>query len=167
MSLSLMVFIISILLLIFIVYLCFRFPSKSKSARRPRVILIIALLATAVISGFLRFAPRGMNSLFGEAGIGESEGSDTRQTYSDGRDEEGEPQGFEIRVEGSVASVGDKSFEITDSGDDGLAGYIESRSLSGLSVRLVDAYALSKAYHYVEGLLDRQGAIIIRETGSE
>lgn len=155
------ILVLCVLFLLFIIRNCFKYPAKSRSARRLRFLLIAGTLGVFLICAVLEYGPRGKNSVFDQAGEGENLGSDSQQTYpgSPGQSMEN----IYITVSKSTVEIGGRSFE-KESGYAGCEEFLQTRLNGGGQVIVRDNYAASAAYHYVTELLEKKGVAYLEET---
>ena len=130
------------------VYVFVKRPSRPGTAQRLlRFLFVAALLVAACVLLVLEFGPNGRNSLLSEAGRGENEGSDTRQTVEE-QLSGGEGKDISCVVSGTVINIGGMSFDCAEGSYTEFDRYIADTDFDGYEVRLVDNYAVSAVYHH-------------------
>ena len=150
------IIILGVLFLLFLIRNCFKYPAKSRSARRIRAILILGTVAVIAVIAILEYGPRGENSLLDEAGIGENEGSDDRQVYANGGSGDRIPDGVTITVSGSEIDINGVVFR-KEKEYAGCEEYLIKQWDGSGQVVLKDNYAVSSAFHYIIDLLEKNG----------
>lgn len=158
MSGTLLLMIICIIVLLLWIRMCFKYPAP-KSTRRVRGLVTAALLIVIVLCAVREFGPRGNNSIFAKPGVGENQGTDDKQTYGQGQSGTAIEGDFVIVVKGKTVVVADREYTVDENGEE-LAEYLRRSNLKNKDVVLVDDYAMSDTYHYVEHLLEENGARI-------
>ncbi len=150
------IIIIGVLFLLFLIRSCFKYPAKSRSARRIRMILIAGTVAVIAVTAFLKYAPRGENSLLEDPGIGENQGSDDKQSYANGGSGDQVPEGVIITVSGGEIDINGIVFR-QEKEYAGCGEFLKKQWDGSSQVLLKDNYALSSAFHFIMELLEQNG----------
>ena len=156
---ALIALIILIVILALLIYVSVKNPSKNPLTRLIRIILFLGLVIAIVIIAVRQYGPNGKNPIFSEAGRGENEGQDDKQTsLGTSADNSGTVyvevtvNGFEVSFNGAVYDCS-SGFETADAALNEIAD-------AGRAFRLIDDYAVSAVYHHVRDLLAGRGASV-------
>ena len=157
MNKALIILIILIVILALLIYVSVRHPSKTPLTRLIRMIMFLGLVIAIVIIAVREYGPNGRNPMFSEAGEGDNEGSDDKQTVPGIDSNEGSivyveviVQGFEVTLNGVTY---DCSGDSIGNADEALKDYAKA----GRKFRVNGDYAVSSIYHHVMDVLSSEG----------
>ena len=148
----------SVVLLALLFYVSMKNPAKNRLTRIIRFLLALILLIVFFVYGMKEFGPRGNNPIFSDAGRGENEGEDTRQTSKGQEQSVSGREILEIEIDGFKVNLAGEEFDCTDSKFDTLDEKLTAYANGGYSFRIVADYAVASVYHHVNELLNELGA---------
>ncbi len=158
---ALITLIILVVVLTLLIYVSVRNPSKNPLTRLIRIILFLGLVIAIVIIAVKEYGPNGKNPIFSEAGRGEHEGEDEKQS-SDGAasPEQSGTVYVEVTVRGFEVCIGEMVFDCSGGDLSEVDKILKDSADSGRAFRLIDDYAVSSVYHHVHELLSLKGASV-------
>ena len=158
---ALITLIILIVVLTLLIYISIRNPAKNPLTRLIRIILFLGLVIAIVIIAVKEFGPNVKNPIFSEAGRGENEGKDEKQS-SDGAasPEQNGTVHIEVTVKGFEVSIGGAVFDCSGGDLSEVDKALGDSATGGRTFRLIDDYAVSSVYHHVYELLSSKGATV-------
>ncbi|MBO4505764.1 MAG: hypothetical protein J5712_05335 [Lachnospiraceae bacterium] len=152
--------IILVVMLTLLIYVSVRNPAKNPLTRLIRIILFLGLVIAIVIIAVKEYGPNGKNPIFSEAGRGEHEGQDDKQTSPGVSAEQGGVVYVEVTVRGFEVSIGDTVYDCSNGRYESADAALQECVDAGRAFRLIDDYAVSSFYHHVREILSSKGAYI-------
>lgn len=152
--------IILIVILTLLIYVSVRNPAKNPLTRLIRIVLFLGLVIAIVIIAVKEYGPNGKNPIFSEAGRGEHEGQDDKQTSPGAKTEQGGVVYVEVTVRGFEVSIGDAAYDCSGGSFESADAALKELAEAGRAFRLIDDYAVSSVYHHVREVLSSKGASV-------
>jgi hypothetical protein len=152
--------IILIVILTLLIYVSVRNPAKNPLTRMIRIILFLGLVIAIVIIAVKEYGPNGKNPIFSEAGRGEHEGQDDKQTSPGTSADHGGVVYVEVTVRGFEVTVGETVYDCSDGDYESADAVLKEYASTGRAFRLIDDYAVSSVYHHVREVLSSNGASV-------
>ena len=157
---ALITLLILVVILALLIYVSIRNPAKNPLTRLIRIILFLALVITIIVIAVREYGPNGRNPIFSEAGRGENEGEDEKQSSPDKKSGSGSTVYAEVYVRGFEVTVNGYTYDCSGGDHSEIDAALTGLVKSGDKFRVVDDYAVSSVYHHVVGILEQQGASI-------
>ncbi len=153
MSNALITIIVLVVILALHVYICIKNPSRNRLTGIFRFLLGLVLLIVLVVFAVREYGPRGNNPIFSDAGRGENEGEDTRQTTKGGERDTSGKEVIEVVVSGFEVTVAGNVYDCSGEDYVGLDAVLSELGGNSYKVKVIDRYGVAKVCHHVSDVL--------------
>ena len=133
-----------ILILLYLLDTYRKFPAKTTNIKKFRF-LIVVLIILFIIGNLVKILLPNGSSWFSK-GRGQNEGDDTRQTYLNN-------DGIIIEIIGNTIKINSTEYDYSEVNKGSIQNDLMQRLFNYDDVLLIDNYASSAAYHFVEDIL--------------